>query len=101
MIDFTTDWEKMRDYFQISKEEFLASYSYVTEAEYDATAKIVKDSGKEIKNTWAWFYGNECDFLWKHFDMSKRNSNDRMKIQFVSFEEASGWQETVEEKIND
>ena len=28
---------KMRDYFQISKEEFLASYSYVSEAEYDAT----------------------------------------------------------------
>ena len=41
MIDFTTDWEKMRDYFQISKEEFLASYSYVTEAEYDATKKVV------------------------------------------------------------
>ena len=42
MIDFTTDWEKMRDYFQISKEEFLASYSYVTEAEYDATKKVVE-----------------------------------------------------------
>jgi len=42
MIDFTTDWEKMRDYFQISKEEFLASYSYVSEAEYDATKKIVE-----------------------------------------------------------
>jgi len=42
MINFTTDWEKMRDYFQISKEEFLASYSYVTEAEYDATKKVVE-----------------------------------------------------------
>ena len=47
MIDFTTDWEKMRDYFQISKEEFLASYSYVTEAEYDATKKVVDGETNE------------------------------------------------------
>ena len=45
-IDFTSDWEKMRDFFQIAKEEFLASYSYVTEAEYDATAKKVKGADK-------------------------------------------------------
>jgi hypothetical protein len=49
MIDFTTDWEKMRDYFQISKEEFLASYSYVTEAEYDATKKVVEKKDAFIK----------------------------------------------------
>lgn len=30
--DFTDDEEKMRDFFILTKEEFLASYSYLTEA---------------------------------------------------------------------
>lgn len=36
---FLSDAEKMRDFKELSKEEFLASYSYLTEAEYDNTAK--------------------------------------------------------------
>ena len=43
-IDFTTDWEKMRDFFQLTKEEFLESYSYMTEEEYEATRKIVNNN---------------------------------------------------------
>ena len=39
------------------------------------------------RNTWAWIYGDECDFLWEHFGMEVRNSDDRMKIKFVEFEE--------------
>ena len=34
---FITDWEKMKDFFVLTKEEFLQSYSYLTETEYDAT----------------------------------------------------------------
>jgi len=70
MIDFTTDWEKMRDYFQISKEEFLASYSYVSEAEYDATKKIVekkdaldKDLYKDLSD------GEVLDIIFAKFDV--------------------------------
>lgn len=37
---FLTDWEKMRDFVKLSKEEFLESYSYLTETEYDMTKKI-------------------------------------------------------------
>jgi hypothetical protein len=37
---FTDDAEKMRDFYFLTKDEFLASYSYLTEEEYDATAKI-------------------------------------------------------------
>lgn len=40
-IDFTNDWEKMRDFHKLSKEEFLESYSYLDEKEYQATANIV------------------------------------------------------------
>ena len=35
---------------------------------------------------WAWVYGDECDFLWDHFGMEVRSSNDRMKIKLVEFE---------------
>ena len=35
--DFIDDQEKMADLFELSKDEFLQSYSYLTEEEYDAT----------------------------------------------------------------
>ena len=38
--NFVDDAEKMRDFKTLSKEEFLESYSYLTEAEYDNTMKI-------------------------------------------------------------
>lgn len=39
---FVDDGEKMRDFFELTKEEFLESYSYLTEEEYDATDVYVK-----------------------------------------------------------
>jgi len=36
---FIDDKEKMRDFKILSKQEFLQSYSYLTELEYDLTAK--------------------------------------------------------------
>ena len=45
-MDFMTDKEKMVDFFILSKEEFLASYSYLTDEEYEATVKeVIKASG--------------------------------------------------------
>ena len=38
---FTDDKEKMRDFYILSKIEFLKSYSYLTELEYDLTAREV------------------------------------------------------------
>ena len=38
---FTDDKEKMIDFFILSKKEFLKSYSYLTELEYDLTKKDV------------------------------------------------------------
>lgn len=38
---FENDTEKMIDFWNLSKDEFLASYSYLSEAEYDATAEKV------------------------------------------------------------
>ena len=39
--DFTDDIEKMHDFCLLSKEEFLESYSYLTEIEYDLTKQKV------------------------------------------------------------
>ena len=36
---FITDKEKMRDFKILTKEEFLKSYSYITETEYNLTPK--------------------------------------------------------------
>lgn len=41
---FVDDEEKMRDFFKLSREEFLKSYSYLTEEEYDATLEILRKS---------------------------------------------------------
>ena len=41
--DFITDIEKMRDFFEISKEDFLFSYSYLTEKEYDLTVEKIRN----------------------------------------------------------
>lgn len=40
---FIDDYDKMRDFANLSKDDFLASYSYLTEEEYDATSKAVAE----------------------------------------------------------
>jgi len=40
-VDFIDDKEKMYDFYILSKIEFLKSYSYLTELEYDLTAREV------------------------------------------------------------
>ena len=53
-IDFITDIEKMRDFFKISKEEFLMSYSYLDEVEYNLTVeKINNMTASEIETIMA------------------------------------------------
>ena len=39
--NFIDDEEKMADFYILTKEEFLFSYSYLTEEEYDNTARLV------------------------------------------------------------
>ena len=42
--EFSSDSEKMRDFIYLSKEDFLLSYSYLTEREYEATANLILDA---------------------------------------------------------
>lgn len=41
--NFISDKEKMNDFFKLTKEEFLFSYSYLTEEEYDNTMEIASE----------------------------------------------------------
>lgn len=45
--DFITDLDKMRDFFEMSKEEFLLFYSYLEEIEYNLTAAKLKNMTTE------------------------------------------------------
>lgn len=40
-VPFADDADKIRDMFSLSKEEFLSSYSYVTESDYEATKDFI------------------------------------------------------------
>lgn len=44
--NFIDDEEKMRDFVSLTKEEFLSSYSYLTEEEYDNTAAELRKKNK-------------------------------------------------------
>lgn len=41
---FADDSDKVLDLLLLSKEEFLKSYSYITEEEYDATVEVLKEN---------------------------------------------------------
>lgn len=74
---FIDDEEKMRDFYILSKSEFLASYSYLTEEEYDATYREV--------------YG---DYSLDVDDWRERiNSSTEVVCEFVKRKYAEGWTE--------
>ena len=41
-MDFIDDDKKMRDFFLLTKDEFLDRYKYLSENDYDATRELVK-----------------------------------------------------------
>ena len=43
-VDFIDDKEKMYDFYILSKIEFLKSYSYLTELEYDNTDRRIYET---------------------------------------------------------
>ena len=47
---FADDADKLVDFFKLSKDEFLKSYSYLTEEDYAATVKVFEDRIKRYNN---------------------------------------------------
>jgi len=51
--NFINDKEKMRDYLILSKEEFLKSYSYLTDEEYESTREEL-----QVNEDWRMIFNN-------------------------------------------
>ena len=47
---FADDGDKLVDFWKMSKDEFLKSYSYLTEEDYAATVKVFEDRIKRYNN---------------------------------------------------
>lgn len=73
--DFLDDEEKMRDFICFTKEEFLASYSYITEDEYD--------------NTYKRYYARELANVLREFAEKPQNINNfenYLENHFIAWE---------------
>lgn len=77
-MNFIDDKEKINDLLWLTREQFLKSYSYITEAEYNNTLDImwqelgdipVNESGTIIeKSFYNWEKGTEKEKIWHWFD---------------------------------
>ena len=72
-LSFANDIEKMRDFDNLSKEEFLSSYSYLTEEAYDATARELSLKGVSGKE--------QAAELLKLKDFSQINAADTIEMR--------------------
>lgn len=80
---FTDDIDKMRDFDGLSKEDFLASYDYISEKEYDATAKELKEHGRTgLQTVKALAYKNVMDKNYLAYDNRlEKSGSETDKIQ--------------------
>lgn len=80
---FTDDIDKMRDFDRLSKEDFLASYDYISEKEYDATAKELKEHGRTgLQTVKALAYKNVMDKNYLVYDNRlEKSGSEADKIQ--------------------
>lgn len=82
-LSFTDDIDKMRDFDSLSKDEFLSSYGYLTEEEYDATAKELKEHGRTgLQTVKALAYKNVMDKNYLAYDNRlEKSGSEADKIQ--------------------
>lgn len=82
-LSFTDDIDKMRDFDSLSKDEFLSSYGYLTEEEYDATAKELKEHSRTgLQTVKALAYKNVMDKNYLAYDNRlEKSGSEADKIQ--------------------
>lgn len=77
-MNFINDKEKIRDLLWLNRNQFLSTYSYITEEEYDNTLDLmwqqlgdipVNEEGTLIEDDfYNWDKGSELDLIWHWFD---------------------------------
>ena len=77
-MNFINDKEKMRDLLWLNRNQFLSTYSYITEEKYDNTLDLmwqqlgdipVNEEGTLIEDDfYNWDKGSELDLIWHWFD---------------------------------
>lgn len=78
-MNFIDDKEKMKDLFELSKDDFLKMYSYLKEEEYENTIdKLWKELGDVFvdetgvyidQDFYIWKKGTEKEEIWHWFDV--------------------------------
>ena len=78
-MNFIDDKEKMKDLFELSKNDFLKMYSYLTEEEYENTIdKLWEELGDILvdetsvyidQDFYIWKKGTEKEEIWHWFDV--------------------------------
>lgn len=78
-MNFIDDKEKMKDLFELSKNDFLKMYSYLTEEEYENTIdKLWEELGNVYvdetsvyidQDFYIWKKGTEKEEIWHWFDV--------------------------------
>lgn len=78
-MNFIDDKEKMKDLFELSKNDFLKMYSYLKEEEYENTIDklweeledvLVDETGVYIdEDFYIWKKGTEKEEIWHWFDI--------------------------------
>lgn len=108
---FLTDVDKAYDFLQLTKSEFLESYSYLTEEEYDQAnaeflsdktgnlAELMRDAENMLieENT---YFDNEDTNPYKYANITGEQLKDRVyeyAVAHLSKEEMEEFQETCED----
>lgn len=78
-MNFIDDKEKINDLLQLTKEQFMNMYSYLTEEEYDNTLDLmweqledipINETGENIEEDfYKWKKGTEKEEIWHWFDI--------------------------------
>ena len=94
-MEFTDDLEKMIDFVKLSKEEFLKSYSYLTDDDYEATLRKVKN-----KETISKYFIQYMNDIYKRSPETVRLTKEIIKIQNVLYETLTDEQVKMIDEIN-
>ena len=91
---FIDDKEKMKDFFELSKKEFLNSYSYLTEEEYFQTVKELWNSLEDVPVVHScldtdWYVFNKGYYIYDIWSWFEDHCNVSVAIDLMELSEGT------------